>query len=130
MLNPYQLFKIMKENILGQKSFQFAIRIVNIYKQLNKQKEFVLSKQVLRSGTSIGANLREAEHAESRSDFIHKLSISLKEVNETKYWLELLSETHYLDSKQYSSLIIECEEILKLLIASIKTSKERLVTKH
>jgi four helix bundle protein len=84
------------KNVIKEKSFLFAIEIVALYKTLTDQKEFVLSKQLLRSGTSIGANVREAEHAQSKADFIHKLSISLKEANETEYWLDLLYETKYL----------------------------------
>lgn len=117
----------MKENILKDKSFLFAIRIVELYKFLkSSQHEFVLSKQILRSGTSIGAAIREAEHAESTKDFIHKLNIGLKEANETKYWLELLVATMIIEEKLFQSLIFDCEEILKLLASSIKTLKIRL----
>ena len=84
----------MKDNVVKDKSLEFAVRIVNLYKFLvNEQKEFVMSKQILRSGTSIGANIREAEQAQSRADFINKLNIALKEANETEYWLELLIRT-------------------------------------
>ena len=85
-----------KKNIVKEKSFLFAIEIVGLYKVLAERKEFVLSRQMLRSGTSIGANIREAEQAQSKADFIHKLSISLKEANETEYWLDLLFETQYI----------------------------------
>ena len=95
----------MKENIIKDKSFAFAIRIVNLYKYLVEEKRgFVLSKQLLRSGTAIGALTREAEHAESKADFIHKLSISLKEANETDYWLELLFQTNFLSEKEYKNI--------------------------
>ncbi len=105
--------------ILKEKNFRFAIRIVNLYKHLTEQKkEFVLCKQVLRSGTAIGALIREAEHAESDADFIHKLSISLKEANETDYWLAILKETNYLDGKIYESINSDCVELLKILISS------------
>lgn len=90
-----------KKNIIKEKSFAFAIDIVNLYKVLTDRKEFVLSKQLLRSGTSIGANVRESEHAQSKADFIHKLSISLKEANETEYWLDLLYETKYLSDIEF-----------------------------
>ncbi|WP_445958105.1 four helix bundle protein [Yeosuana sp.] len=117
----------MKEgNIIKTKSYQFAVRIVNLYKLLvEEKKEFVLSKQLLRSGTSIGANVREAEHAESKADFIHKLSIALKEANETEYWLELLKETSYLNNSEYIGIQIDIKEILKLLTSIIKTSKQK-----
>ena len=92
----------MKDNVVKDKSLEFAVRIVNLYKFLvNEQKEFVMSKQILRSGTSIGANIREAEQAQSRADFINKLNIALKEANETEYWLELLIRTEYITREQY-----------------------------
>lgn len=90
----------MKENVIKNKSYSFAICIINLYKFLIENKrEFVLSKQLLRSGTSIGAHVREAEHAESKADFIHKLSIALKESNETCYWLQLLADTNYISQE-------------------------------
>jgi four helix bundle protein len=114
----------MKENIIKNKSFDFALRIVKLYQHLTESKrEFVLSKQLLRSGTSIGALVRESEHAESKADFIHKLSISLKEANESDYWLELLFKSNYIDEREYNSIKIDLEEILKLLVSIIKTSK-------
>lgn len=117
----------MKENILKDKSFFFAIRIVNLYKYLKKEhEEYILSQQLIRSGTSIGAIIREAEHAESTKDFIHKLSIGLKEANESKYWLDLLVATDFITKKMYASLNKDCEELLKMLIASVKTTKQRL----
>ena len=104
-----------KDNVIKAKSFLFAVRIVKLYKFLTEnKKEFVLSKQLLRSGTSIGANIREAEQAESKADFIHKLSISLKEANETEYWLDLLNKTEYLNSSEYISVQKDIKEILKL----------------
>ena len=115
-----------KDNVIKIKSFLFAVRVVNLYKFLTEDKrEFIISKQLLRSGTSIGANVREAEHAESKADFIHKLSISLKEANETEYWLELLNETNYLSSSDYISIQNDIKEILKLLTSIIKTSKQK-----
>lgn len=117
----------MKENILKDKSFNFAIRIVTLYKFLRKEHcEYILSKQVIRSGTSIGAVIREAEHAESIKDFVHKLSIGLKEANESKYWLDLLYATALITKEMYDSLNKDCEELLKLLIASVKSSKRKI----
>lgn len=90
-----------KDNIIKNKSFNFAVRIVNLNKFLQDKKEFILSKQILRSGTSVGAMIRESEHAESNADFIHKLAIAQKEANETMYWLELLYNTKYIDKKMF-----------------------------
>ncbi|MCW3091385.1 MAG: four helix bundle protein [Ferruginibacter sp.] len=99
----------MKENILKVKSFEFAIRIVNLYTYLKKEHgEYILAQQLIRCGTSIGAIVRGAEHAESTKDFIHKLSIGLKEANESKYWLDLLSATGFLTNKMYDSLNKDC----------------------
>ncbi|MEN2490193.1 four helix bundle protein [Flavobacterium sp. B11] len=112
-----------KKNIIKEKSFAFAIDIVNLYKVLIEKKEFVLSRQVVRSGTSIGANIRESEHAQSKADFIHKLSISLKEANETEYWLDLLYETKYLSDIEFQNIKPKIIELLRLLTSIIKTSK-------
>jgi four helix bundle protein len=115
----------MEEKTIKFKSYQFAIRIIKAYKYLSsEQKEFVLSKQMLRSGTAVGALIREAEHAESKADFIHKLNISLKEANETEYWLMLLHDTEYLDEKSFNSIVSDCQELIKMLISIIKTSKK------
>jgi len=120
----------MKDNVIKEKSLSFAVRIVNLYKFLTQdQKELVMSKQILRSGTSIGANIREAEQAQSRADFISKLSIALKEANETEYWLELLSKTEYITQSQYSSINEECIELNKILISIIKTTKLKSIDK-
>lgn len=117
----------MKENILKTKSFDFAVRIVKLYKFLKKEHhEFILSQQIIRSGTSIGALIREAEHGESLKDFIHKLTIGLKEANESKYWLDLLYVTEFITKRMYDSINKDCEELLKLLTASVKTSKSRI----
>ncbi len=117
----------MKENVLKTKSFQFAIRIINLFKYLKTTHgEYIVSKQVIRSGTAVGALIREAEYAESTKDFIHKFSVGLKEANETRYWLDLLNATEYLDDKMYKSLGDDCDELLKLLTATIKTSKSKL----
>jgi four helix bundle protein len=114
----------MKESLLREKSYNFALRIVRLYKFMaSEQKEFVLSKQILRSGTSIGANVEEAKHAQSKADFVHKLSISQKEAAENNYWLRLLRDSEYLSEKQAESLITDCDELLRLLTASIKTIK-------
>lgn len=114
------------ENTIKKKSYEFAIRIVKAYKFLSsEQKEFVLSKQLLRSGTAIGALIRDAEHAESKADFIHKMSIALKEANETEYWLMLLHDTDYVDTKSFTSINVDCQELIKILISIIKTSKKK-----
>ena len=114
----------MRENVIKDKSFLFAVRVVNLYKHLiSEKKEFVLSKQLLRSGTAVGALVREAEHAESKADFIHKLSISLKEANETHYWIELLLKTEFINSTEFKNIETDIKELIKLLVAIIKTSK-------
>ncbi|MCL2540232.1 MAG: four helix bundle protein [Firmicutes bacterium] len=114
----------MKDNKVFDKSKAFAIRIINLYKHLKESKhEFVMSNQILRSGTSIGANVAESLYASSRSDFTNKLSIALKEASETKYWLLLLSETGYISQKEFDSIRSEIDELLKLLTASVKTAK-------
>lgn len=112
-----------KKNVIKEKSFSFAIEVVSLYKVLVERKEFVLSKQLLRSGTSIGANIREAEHAQSKADFINKLSISLKEANETEYWLDLLFKTNYLTKIEFENTKPKIIELLKLLTSIINTSK-------
>jgi len=112
-------------SIIQQKSRDFAIRIIGCYKFLTEQKhEKVMSKQFLRCGTSIGANTRESKNAQSRMDFMSKLSIALKEADETEYWLDLLHETKYLDDKQFSSLNSDCVELIKMLTSIIKSIKE------
>ena len=113
------------ENIIEKKSFDFAIRIVRLYKYLcDKKKEFVLSKQLLRSGTSIGANVAEAQQAQSKADFISKISIALKETTETKYWLRLLNATDYLSDIEIKTIFADCVEIEKILTAILKSSKQ------
>ena len=115
----------MKENLIVGRSLDFAVRIVNLYKYLSKEKgENVLSKQLLRSGTSVGANVREAVYGQSKSDFIAKMSIALKEVSETEYWLELLNKTEYLTDEQFKSINTDCGEIAKILTAIVKSGKE------
>ena len=114
----------MKNNVVKEKSFAFALRVVKLYQYLCEQKkEYVLSKQLLRSGTAIGALVREAEHAESKADFIHKMSISLKEANESEYWVELLHQSGYIDETGFHSMQSDMIELLKLLTSIIKTSK-------
>lgn len=115
----------MKENVIKIKSFAFALRIVMAYQFLCKKKEFVLSKQMLRSGTAIGALVREAEQAESSADFVHKMAIALKEANETEYWIELLNRSNYLEENISLSLKADLTEILKLLTSIIKSTKSR-----
>lgn len=112
------------QNIIREKSFDFAIRIVRLYQYLKTKKETVISKQLLRSGTSVGANIREAENAESKADFIHKMGIAQKEIDETMYWLELLNKTKFLSDKEFNSIYKEAEEIIKLLKSIIVTSKQ------
>ena len=108
---------------VADKSFEFAVRIVNLCKYLRyKKKEFVLSKQLLRSGTSIGANVHEGRRAQSRADFLAKMSIALKEANETYYWLKLLYRTEYLSREEYLSMYADIDEILRILTAICKTT--------
>ncbi len=115
----------MKENnLVLDKSKKFAIRIINLYKYLSvEKKEFVLSKQILKSGTSIGANVKEAINGQSTADFLSKMSIALKEAGETEYWLELLNETKYISDNQFNSMVANCRELIKILTSIIKTTK-------
>lgn len=116
--------KEKKENIVMNKSYAFALRIINLYKYLaSEKKEYVLSKQLLRSGTAIGALIKEGEHAQSKADFINKMNIALKEANETTYWLQLLNDSGYINQNEFESIYPESEELLKLLISIVKTSK-------
>jgi len=118
---------IMSENIIKTKLFSFALRIVKLYQFLcNNKREFVLSKQLLRSGTAIGALVRESAQAESKLDFIHKLSIAQKETNESDYWLELLFQSEYLDTIQFQSLKSDIDEINKILASIIITTKQKI----
>ncbi len=114
------------DNIVLDKSRAFAVRIIRLYQYLSSEKnEYVLSKQVLRSGTSIGANIREAVRGQSKRDFYSKLNISLKEASETEYWLLLLYETDYLTKEQFESINNDCQEIIKLLVSITKTQKNQ-----
>ena len=114
----------MKDNIVEKKSFAFALRVIKLYKFLCAEKqEFVLSKQLLRSGTAIGALIKETEHAQSKKDFVNKMSIALKDANESEYWLMLLFSSEYIDEKSYNSIVLDCKELIKLLISIVKSSK-------
>ena len=111
-------------SIIGEKSMAFAIRIVKLYQYLcDNKNEHVLSKQLLRSGTSIGANTRESKNAQSRSDFLNKLNIALKEADETEYWLELLFKTEYINEVQYQSIHNDASELIKILTSIIRSLK-------
>ena len=115
-------------SIVATKSYAFAIQIIRIYKVLSEErKEFVLSKQLLRSGTSIAAQIREAEHAQSPADFLHKMNIALKEANETEYWISLLKDTGFLNKDEYILISQDCSEVLRLLISIVKTKKINLI---
>ena len=121
----------MKESILRDKSKAFAIRIIKFYKFLmEEKKEFVISKQILRCGTSIGANFAEAIYGVSEADFINKLSIAQKEASETIYWLELLYETDFITKEQFDSMLADADELIRLLAASIITMKKKKLTTH
>ncbi len=118
--------KETQNNPIVLKSKLFALRIISLYKYLTAEKrEYILSKQILRSGTSIGANIRESIRAQSKADFIAKMSISLKEASETEYWLELLMESDYLDVKLGRSLMSDCQELISILVSIIKSSKAK-----
>jgi len=115
------------KKVLAPKSYKFALRIVSLYKLLTtERKEFVLSKQMLRGGTSVGAMIREAEHAQSRADFLNKMNIALKEINETEYWLMLLKDSSYLNEIEFKSIHKDCDEIIRLLVSTVKTLKTSL----
>ncbi|MCO5239158.1 MAG: four helix bundle protein [Chitinophagaceae bacterium] len=113
--------------MIQEKSLAFAVRIVKLYKLFaENKKEYVLSKQLLRSGTAIGALAREAEHAQSKADFLNKMNIALKEANETLYWLILLNETEYLSQTEFQSIYADAEELVKILVSIVKTTKTKL----
>jgi four helix bundle protein len=114
----------MKENVIREKSMVFAVRIVNLYRNLCKEsKEFVMSRQVLRAGTSIGANIAEAQRSISRKEFLSKIYIAFKECAETKYWLELLYRTEFISPNEYTSIVSDCNEIYRILAAITKTMR-------
>ena len=114
-----------KENIIVKKSYDFALSIISLYKKLIDKKEYVLSKQILRSGTSIGANVHEAIAGESKKDFIHKLGIAVKEARETSYWLNLLKDSTYLSIAKFAILNTNCEELIRILNSIILTTKQK-----
>ena len=117
----------MQRNIAKEKSFEFAVRVVKLYRFLcEERKEFVLSKQLLKSGTSIGANISEALQAQGKRDFLSKINIALKEANESQYWIELLYETGYINKNQHESIWSDCDEIISLLVSIVKTTKRNL----
>ncbi|WP_272150438.1 four helix bundle protein [Tenacibaculum aiptasiae] len=113
----------MKESIVQNKSFQFSLKVISLYKKLQQEKEFIISKQLLRSGTSIGANIEEALAGQSKRDFIAKMSISSKEARETKYWLRLLKESD-LTNINVNDLLLDAHELIRLLTAIVKTSQQ------
>lgn len=117
----------MNESLTYKKAFRFSIKIVNLYKSLNdNKKEFVISKQLLRSGTSIGANVKEALDAQSKLDFLSKMNIALKEAGETEYWLDLLRATNYIEESLFKIIMNECKELNRMLSAIVKTVKKQV----
>ncbi|KEI74956.1 hypothetical protein ACP49_05520 [Clostridium botulinum] len=117
----------MMNSVAYDKAFSFALDIIELYKNLTlKKREYVLSKQILRSGTSIGANIKEGINGQSKKDFLSKISIALKEAEETEYWIELLRYSNYIDDKTSSLLLENCKEIIKILVTTIKTTKMNL----
>jgi four helix bundle protein len=119
-----------KQNIIKDKSYKFALDIINIYKQMLNQNEFILSKQLVRSGTSIGANVEEAAAAQTRKDFISKMSISSKEARETNYWLRLLRDSKLCEGIDFSSVIKSSEEIIAILTSIVKTTQNKQASKQ
>lgn len=120
------IYTNIMDNVIENKSFQFAIRIVRLYKFLcEEKKEYILSKQLLRAGTSIGANVTESQQAQSKPDFVSKISIALKEASETKYWIKLLGTTEYLSENQTKSILDDCVEIEKILVTILKSAKNQ-----
>ena len=113
--------------IVAPKSYSFALRIINLYRWLvSDNKEYILSRQLLRSGTAIGALIKEAEHSQSKADFLNKMNIALKEANETEYWLMLLKDSHILSGNEYVSIHADCSELIRLLASIVKTTKVNL----
>ena len=124
------LEKVKSESIIASKAYSFALEIVKVYKSLvNERKEYILSKQLLRSGTSIGANINEAIAGQSKRDFVYKLNIALKEARETNYWLNLLKDSEYMNLVEFDALNSKCNEIIKMLTSIIMTTKERYFNK-
>ena len=123
--------KVKSESIIASKAYSFALEVIKIYKVLvNERKEYVLSKQLLRSGTSIGANINEAIAGQSKRDFVYKLNIALKEARETNYWLNLLKDSGYINPVEFETLNSKCGEIVKMLTSIIMTTKERYFNKE
>ena len=121
---------LLMKNILKEKSFALALRIIKLYKFLiENKKEYVLSKQILRSGTSVGAMIREAQNAESKMDFVHKLAIAQKECDESIYWMELLVQSDYISKEAFESVSAEAEQVLKMIKSAILTTKRNIVIK-
>ncbi len=120
------IYTNIMDNVIENKSFQFAIRIVRLYKFLcEEKKEYIMSKQLLRAGTSIGANVTESQQAQSKPDFVSKISIALKKASETKYWIKLLGATEYLSENQTKSILDDCVEIEKILVTILKSAKNQ-----
>ena len=120
------IYTNVMDNVIENKSFQFAIRIVRLYKFLcEEKKEYILSKQLLRAGTSIGANVTESQQAQSKPDFVSKISVALKEASETKHWIKLLGATEYLSENQTKSILDDCVEIEKILVTILKSAKNQ-----
>ena len=119
----------MKNSLIKSKSYEFALEIIAVCRDLNEQKEFALSNQLIRSGTAIGALIMEAEFAQSSADFVHKLSIALKEANETKYWLSLLKDSKIISNEVFDEILPQCSSLVGLLVTSIKTAKGKLERK-
>lgn len=118
----------LTNSIIDGKAYSFALQIILLYKQLiSEKKEFVLSKQILRSGTAIGALIRESEHAQSKKDFLHKINVALKEANETKYWLQLLRDSEYITSSNFEIIYPSIDELIRILAAIVKTTKKNLL---
>ena len=118
-----KILHIMKTNVIQSRSYQFALAVIKLFKQLTQDKEYIISRQLVRSATSIGANVEEALAAQSRKDFISKMNIALKEARETRYWLSLLNDSHYFDI-DLDSYLQQIEEIIKILTSIVKSSKE------
>lgn len=115
------------DEILLPKSYKFALRTIELYKWITSSKnEYVLSKQLLRSGTAIGALVKEAEHAQSKADFLNKMNVALKEANETEYWLMLLRDANFISEKEFDSIHLDCRELIRLLASIVKTTKNRI----
>lgn len=120
----------IRDNVIETKSYSFAISIINVYKELQKNNEYVLSKQLLRSGTSIGANVKEGLRANSKKDFSYKMNIALKEANETEYWISLLIDTGYLDRTMSQQLLSDCKELCRILNSIVKTSRDNMLVEE